>query len=332
MASLSSDQVQLQLNDAGQDKKIKIAERLGTQLDQASGEIDCKIAEEVARQLAQDAVEVVRAALSKGVRHSKFLPKDIAFMLAFDLESVAVPFLEVTQIFSTEELCQIAREAEHYAKAALARRAGVPREVAEILADCGNQETAGDLLDNATAELSEDAFLSVLNRFDETSGLFEKIVDRHILPPAIVVQLIPRISSAAAQKLSLKYKRLGDFLHPVEEEAKFDAILAMIGRTDPADMAFLAGGMAARNELCPQLIYFALKRNCGRFFLAALAALAELPLKKVEEAFFVGTIEQRQMIYKAARVSHGIVPLLESEFDRLRMAAAENGGNQALAG
>ena len=50
---------------------------------------DRRAAEELARHLAVDAIEAVREQLSKAVRHSRFLPRDVAMTIAHDIDAVS---------------------------------------------------------------------------------------------------------------------------------------------------------------------------------------------------------------------------------------------------
>ena len=70
-------------------------------------ETDRRAAELLAYELAQDAIEIVRCELSKAVRHAKYLPRDLAIKIAHDVDSVACPFLEVTDVFAESDWQQL---------------------------------------------------------------------------------------------------------------------------------------------------------------------------------------------------------------------------------
>ena len=106
----TTEQVALLLAGKDRESRQQIASTLGPRLEEGLSGLDSRVAEELARQLAADAIERVRVALSKSLRHNRFLPRDIAYRLAHDIESVSSPFLEMTEVFSDEELCHIARE------------------------------------------------------------------------------------------------------------------------------------------------------------------------------------------------------------------------------
>ena len=62
--------------------RVKIAQRIGSCLAvERLSEADRRATELIARALAQDAIERVRCELSKEIRHSKYLPRDLALML-----------------------------------------------------------------------------------------------------------------------------------------------------------------------------------------------------------------------------------------------------------
>lgn len=321
-------QVEVLLRHSDCDKRVRIAKRLGGELDQfhndpTHNQLDRQVAEEIARQLAQDTFEIVRKELSRSLRHSKFLPKDIAFSIAYDLESISVPFLEVTQVFTTSELCDIARMADQFAKAALARRQGLPPEVSETLSECGDLVAVDCLVENANAEIPDQAYHNLMERFDGETGLFDKITNRQSLPVAIAALLIPKVSSAAAEKLAENYPAFLDYLNPIQLEAKYAAIIAMIERTEAADLAFLANGMEARGELCPQLILFSLQKGCVGFFHASIAAMTGLSQAEVKEIISDPRSKEWEDLFQKARIPSVAVPLIETELAKLESDGLE---------
>lgn len=72
-------------------------------------EADRRAAEELAAALARDALDRVREALAVSVRNADHLPRAVALRIAHDIDSVACPFLEFTQVFSESDWEQLGR-------------------------------------------------------------------------------------------------------------------------------------------------------------------------------------------------------------------------------
>ena len=108
-ARLSHSDVEMLAREMSPASRATVAGKIGPLLDDDLSASEREIAEAVARRLAQDVVVLVRHALAMSVRNSRLLPKDIAYRLAFDVEEVAGPFLEVTDVFGEQELARIAK-------------------------------------------------------------------------------------------------------------------------------------------------------------------------------------------------------------------------------
>jgi len=93
--TLSQADVARLLADPSQEARADTAAKLAQQVD-AEGLTDTErqLAIDIVRVMAQDAAVRVREALSRNLKHSKYLPHDVAEALARDVEQVALPILE----------------------------------------------------------------------------------------------------------------------------------------------------------------------------------------------------------------------------------------------
>ena len=102
------EEVQELLSDKDAEQRASLARGLAARLDSPDVSVsDRRAAQELALQLAEDAVQMVRQELSTAVRHCRFLSRDVAMKIALDVNEVACPFLEVTEVFTEEEWCEI---------------------------------------------------------------------------------------------------------------------------------------------------------------------------------------------------------------------------------
>lgn len=275
--SLSS-RIQVDLETKNPAQRKEIAERAAVCLSRRKSEVERLAAEALARRLADDAVLMVREALAQAVRHNPFLPKDVAKRIAHDVESVAAPFLEATEVFSEDELQALALTVREYARAAMARRRRVSAPLADTLADLGGVDTARSLASNAGAELGAATLRALFHRFPEEDTLLEALAGRSELPLDVVESLLSRVSEAAREKLVDTYG-LPDHTEPLVPDSFLRAMLRTIARTPAQEVARYARELHERGELAPVLVLRALQRGHLQFFEAAMAARANIPLE-----------------------------------------------------
>jgi uncharacterized protein (DUF2336 family) len=278
-----------------------IAANVGGKLDPDLSTTERLSAEALARLLAEDAIEAVRQALAISVRESRHLPRDIALKIAHDVDSVSTPFLEVTEVFSEEDLQQLILTVSEGARAAVARRPHLPQSVATSLAEIGGAYVAQDLASNESAELGEAALAALVSRFHDRLWLLEQIAARPYVPLSIVEQLISKVSDAAREKLLARHP-VPDFVEPLVVTAKMSALLRVIRDAPQNELSALAEAMDKRGELTPILILQALKNHDLAFFEAAMAIRANIPLSNARKLVREGGLEGTIRLAKKAKI------------------------------
>ena len=203
---------------------VQIAQRVGLHLcDEILSETDRRAAELLARALADDAIESVRVELSKAIGHAKHLPRDLALKLAHDVDSVACPFLEVTEVFSDSDWQQLILTISRGACAAVARRTPMSEGIANSLAQIGDSIVTETLIENPAAPMTKSICHTVMDRFSSEIWVLDKLASRDDLISEIAIKLTTIVSAAAREKLQNTYK-LPDFTEPVAAEAETEAV------------------------------------------------------------------------------------------------------------
>ncbi len=184
-------------------QRAQLAQGIGTRLNSSDvSTIDRYAAEELARQLAEDAVQMVREELSKAVRHCRFLPRDIAMKIAHDVDAVAGPFLEVTEVFSEDDWRDLVRTVSQTARVAIAGRPDLSEGMVDFLVETGDICVAPTLIRNSQAPIKGSAFSTLMDRFEGQRWILELMVARTTLPPEIAIRLVSIVSEAAREKLA----------------------------------------------------------------------------------------------------------------------------------
>ena len=106
-----------------------------------------------AQDIARDVAEQVRCALSNAIRNAHHLPRPLAMMLAHDVDSVACPFLEVTEVFTEADWQSLILTISRNASVAVARRENMPDSLALALAGIGDLVVAEPPVENAAAPM-----------------------------------------------------------------------------------------------------------------------------------------------------------------------------------
>jgi len=152
------------LDDAA---RALVAGRVGAVLSaETTSPADRLAAEMLAQDIARDVVEQVRYALSNAIRNTHHLPRPLAMMLAHDVDSVACPFLEVTEMFTEADWQSLILTISRNARITVARRENMPDSLALSLAEIGDSVVAETLVENAVAPMTAVVCDTLLQRFE----------------------------------------------------------------------------------------------------------------------------------------------------------------------
>jgi len=301
--------------------RVAIAQRVGERLSGADlGEVDRRAAETLARVLVTDAAEQVRRELSLAIRHAKYLPKDIARKIAHDVDMVACPFLEVTEVFTEEEWHQLVLTISRSALVAVARRPTMPEGLASLLAELGGKETVETLLDNKATPMTVRICGTVIERFDGEASVLERMASRDDLIAEIAVTLSAKVAGAAREKLAQRYK-LPDFTEVVGAEAEVGSTLRMIRVTPPLGLAALVRALRKDNKLTDLLLMKAANDGLVEFLAVALSERGAGVVEQVRnDLLHAGTRSVVAMLARA-KVSAALHDSFWSALTQLRLKA-----------
>jgi uncharacterized protein (DUF2336 family) len=261
--------------------RIAVAQRVGSCL--AVDDIavaDRKAAELLAQTLAADAIERVRAALSTAICEAKHLPRELAMMLAHDVDSVACPFLEVTDVFSDADWQSLILTISRSGQIAVAKRESLSEALALSLAELGDSVVAETLVENPNAPMGTAICDVLLDRFASEIWVIDKLADRDDLLGEIVVKLTTQVSAAAREKLAATYK-LDDFTAPVAAEAETGAILNSVKSLSAKDLLAAAETLHSDKRLTPSLLLAATRDGQPAFFEVGLSVVSGRSLTHV---------------------------------------------------
>lgn len=134
--TLSTQDVSRLLKDPSADARAALAPKLAGHLESESlSQGEFAIAHDILNMMARDTAVIVRRALADNLKHTHNLPRDVALTLARDIDDVALPILETSEVFTDEDLVELVREVPETKQMAIARRNSLSAPVTDALID-----------------------------------------------------------------------------------------------------------------------------------------------------------------------------------------------------
>ena len=228
--------------------------------------------------LSRDVAELVRRALVITLRSSDLMPHDVAMRLVGDVETIAIPLISQSPVFSDEDLMAIVRAGRTHVQVAVASRPALSRDVAEVIASEAVVEAVRALSANDNADVSERAMGIAIDRFGHDAETINLLAHRNILPPSIVDRLVVLATEQVKHHLVQRHQvplntavRLSDF---ARERATLDLIDESIRAENLPEFV---RGLYARKALNASLLLRAVARGQMALFEHGLSILAQVP-------------------------------------------------------
>jgi uncharacterized protein (DUF2336 family) len=282
-ASLSSHDVTRLMAEPSPDVRAELAGKVAADLSgNGLTSTELKLAQDIVRVLARDVAENVRASLSRGLRHSPHLPRDVALKLAHDIDFVALPMLADSLVLTDEDLIEIVRHGSGLKQEAIASRPNLAETVSDALITHGAEPAVAVLMANNTAMIAEDSFNRAVTRFGDSHRVKEAMVLRDKLPITVAERLVTMVSKALQAHLMKTHDLTPATVSDIVLTAREHAIVRLsVGASDD-DLRQMVTQMQRNGRLTPSLILRALCTGDIGFFEAAMAVKSDVPLDNVQ--------------------------------------------------
>ncbi|WP_309628500.1 DUF2336 domain-containing protein [Brevundimonas sp.] len=239
---------------------------------------DREAAQKIMRVLANDAAELVRRALAVTLKSSDLLPRDVARILAADVDSIALPIIGSSPVFTDEDLIEIVRAGSAVRQVAIAARPTVSRDVADVLSSDGCETAVRTLASNDNADISEAAMGKVVDRFGDTPEVVAALAYRQVLPLDITERLVALASDAVREHLITRHAVAPETAIRLSSFARERATVDLIDQAGAsADLATFVSQLNARKALTASLLLRALARGKMTLFEHGVAELSSTP-------------------------------------------------------
>lgn len=261
------------------DERAAAAHKLCRSIDRIDlTEADREAAQKILRVLAHDAAELVRRAMAVTLKSSDLLPRDVARILAADVDSIALPVIGSSPVFSDEDLIEIVRAGSAARQIAIAARPTVSRDVSEVLSTDGCEQAVRTLASNDNADMSESALGKVVDRFGETPEVVAALAYRQVLPLAVTERLVALASEAVREHLITRHAVAPETAIRLAGYARERATVDLIDQAgSSADLAVFVAQLNARKALTASLLLRALARGKMTLFEHGVAELSSTP-------------------------------------------------------
>jgi len=195
-------------NPNDSETKIRVIKKLSRQYnssDFSKSQLD--LAEQIFRLLISYAETEVKKVLSENLMSNSMVPQDVVLSLAKDVEEVALPIIEFSDVLTDEDLIEIIKTTEKIAcQIAIANRGKISEIVSGALVETNNEEVVDNLLQNENATISESSYEKLVINFPRSERIVSSMIKRGSLSKNIIDRMTLTVSSAIQKKLEQKYK------------------------------------------------------------------------------------------------------------------------------
>lgn len=236
---------------------------------------DREVAHDLLVFMAKDAAIMVRRALAVTLKNSPKLPREVAILLAKDIDSIAIPVLNFSPVFNDTDLVEILRSKAAAKMAAIARRPSVSGGLVNEIIRYGDSKAVAALAANDGADISAKQAAHILERYRSDDLIAEAFIRRRDLPTSIIEKLITQVTEEAAIILTQRHAVPVDIAIDLANRARERATIDLVDQSAlTRDLALFVKRLKEEGRLTPTLILRAAGCAQMRFVEHGLAALA----------------------------------------------------------
>lgn len=325
-AALTEADIRTLVRGQTEDERAAAAHKICRRIDDGLPEEDRAAAEDILRMMAEDAAELVRRALAITLKNSPHLPRDVALKLAEDVESVALPVLNFSPVFTDEDLAAIVRATSSLKQVAIARRDALSEVVTTSLVETGCEEAVKIAVANDNCTFSETSLRAAIDRFAKAEAITTAIAYRKVLPLSVSERLVHLVSDQVRQHLvdhhQLTPETAVQIALGAHERSAMD-LVDQAGRT--ADLQAFCAHLHKNERLTPSLMLRALANGHVSFFEWALAERSGVAHHRVWLLVHDAGPLGLRAIYERADMPQRLFPAFRAGLDTFHALQAEGG-------
>ncbi len=278
-AALTDEDIRTLVKGATPDERAVAAHKLCRNIDRYELTDEERVqAQEILRVMAADAGELVRRALAVTLKNSTIVPRDVALRLAKDVESIALPMLSSSPVFTDEDLAEIVRLGGPVRQVVIAKRPRVSQTVTNAIVEYGVERAVEAACANDNADFADRALAKVIERFEKSERVLAAVAYRAALPMAVTEKLIDLVSEEVRDHLLNHHALSPDLALEIAMGAKERATIDLVDQAGRApDVKSFVSHLHKHERLNASLLLRALAHGHMTFFEWSLAELASVP-------------------------------------------------------
>jgi len=282
--SLTKDDVLALVNNRDSDAKLIVTEKICKTYNNHQYTIDeIIIAHDIFRMLAHDIEVKIRASLSEALKLSKDIPHDIALKLAKDVEEVAIPMLEYSEVLTDDDLCEIIQSAQAEKAKAISKRRKLSTRVRDFLIGSGADEIIDEVFANDNFVASEEEYVDMIDKYALNPNVLKKMICRASIPLPIIEKMMTEVAGNIVEEVRKKYKIIPEAFEKTATHTSETSVLSVIDHTSTtAEIDYLVDHLYNSCRLTPSITLSALCMGRKRFFISALSKRSGLPKSNIE--------------------------------------------------
>lgn len=278
-AALTDDDIRTLVKGATPDERAVAAHKLCRSIDRHELTAEERVqAQEILRVMAADAAELVRRALAVTLKNSTVVPRDVALRLAKDVESISLPILSASPVFTDEDLVEIVRLGGPVRQVVIAKRPRVSQQVTNAIVEHGVERAVEAACANDNADFGDRALAMVLERFEKSERVLAAVAYRNALPLAVTEKLIDMVSEEVRDHILNHHALSAEMALQIAMGTKERATIDLVDQAGrAADVKSFVVHLHKNERLTASLLLRALAHGHMTFFEWSLAELASVP-------------------------------------------------------
>ena len=277
--TLTKEDVAKLLTDPSAETRADAAGKIAASFNQGQlSESERKIAEEIFSLMVKDAEVMVREALARNLKENLEIPHAVVMALAGDVDQVALPVLQYSQVLTDADLVEIIRSQDTEKQLAVAARSEVSEALSDALVETKNEAVVTRLVANDGARISDKTFEAVLDDFGGRETMQGALINRRSLPITIAERLVTMVSEKFKEQLVSKHELPADLASDLVLQSRERATITLSTESDEDSVEKLVFQLNENGRLTPSIVLRAACMGDMRFFEAAMALLVGVPI------------------------------------------------------
>ncbi|HBM90631.1 MAG TPA: hypothetical protein DD400_01955 [Rhodospirillaceae bacterium] len=313
---LSKEDVARLLEEPSASVRAEVASKLAHDIDSPQlTEGETVLAHEVVRLMAKDVEVSVRASLAQNLRSAALLPHDVAVQLARDVELVALPILQESDVLTDADLLEIVSGGSAQKHEAIAGRLTVSSVVSDALITGAGEKAVTKLMTNTGAQISENGFSNAIKRFEDSEHVKEAMVKRTALPVTVAERLTTLVSDRLRDYLVSHHELSPSVAADLVLQTRERTVVEMASGSSEQEIEKLVAQMYDNGRLTPSIILRSLCMGDVLFFEAALAIRSNIPLLNARILIHDGGQLGMKTLYEKASMPANMMPVIRAALE-----------------